>query len=578
MNSDAAIAEKERLAAVRSYDVLETPAEEDFDHIAQLAADICNTPYAIINFIDEHTQWFKAAVGIQTQSLPRQFSFCNLTLQDDELFEVTNAISDQRFSDYPLVTGPAGVRYYAGVPLINREGYRLGTLCVLSPRHHQLNSYQRIALGILADAIVTRLEVNRRNKEIQQFTEALGNIAAIVVTNSLHIIEYANSLFCNMAGLAPEEVHGRPYNDIKLADPDAEQAAGIAAALENGQLWQGTIRNQNIKGITTWSEYEVRPITNTDGSLYKVLYLRRDITSERLAAERLATTEQLSRSGSWELNVFNRQTAWTAGMFHLFGVPEQEQGHANGQSVMNFVSPADLEAVNAVNKRLLDANTTFKGWIEGTPHEALEDTLFADLLATNAATFAAEYTRHRQPEPWQITVEIQLARGRMPAQVALYPVTEGVDTQGQMLATIISHAGMAETARQLAQYRNQLAHTVPTDNVLLFETDLDGNCTYISARLLRLTGISSSLPHPGLPFVADSDAQHKAHAAFVKQLATTTEQAQHRISATDATGERLWLQTVSTLISDNGIVKGIRHLANDITGQVLAEGIAIAAG
>jgi|GEM_PF-1930833 len=169
--------EAERLAALRSYDVLDTPAEAVFDDITQLAAHSCDMPIALISLIDETRQWFKSKVGLDVAETPREVAFCEYAIEDDEILEVADARKDPRFCDNPLVTGAPGIRFYAGAPLHTSEGHNLGTVCVIDRKPGKLSPAQRASLVSLARQVVLQLELRRALAESEQARNA-ANAAA----------------------------------------------------------------------------------------------------------------------------------------------------------------------------------------------------------------------------------------------------------------------------------------------------------------------------------------------------------------------------------------------------------------
>src|SRR4051812_17278854 len=109
--------EDNRLAELYRYNILDTAHEDEFDELVLLASKICETPISMISFIDKSRQWAKAITGLPFAPENRSTSFCSHTIQNDELFEIKNALEDERFFDNPLVTENPQIRFYAGMPL-----------------------------------------------------------------------------------------------------------------------------------------------------------------------------------------------------------------------------------------------------------------------------------------------------------------------------------------------------------------------------------------------------------------------------------------------------------------------------
>jgi anti-sigma regulatory factor (Ser/Thr protein kinase) len=159
--------ERERLAALSGYRILDTEPERRFDDLVLLASQICGTPMALITLVDDSRQWFKSRVGIGVSETPRSISFCSKAIEQPELFVVPDTLEDRRFCDNPLVLGEPHVRFYAGAPLITPEGHALGTLCVADRVPRELTSDQVEALLALKRQVEMQLELRRNLIELE---------------------------------------------------------------------------------------------------------------------------------------------------------------------------------------------------------------------------------------------------------------------------------------------------------------------------------------------------------------------------------------------------------------------------
>ncbi|MEQ1862650.1 MAG: PAS domain-containing protein [Chthoniobacteraceae bacterium] len=160
--------EAQRLKALRSYDVLDTPPDASLDDLTRLAAQLCETPIALISLIDETRQWFKSRVGLDVSETPRELSFCSHTiLETGVVLEVNDARNDARFADNALVISDPNIQFYAGASLITHDGHALGTICVIDRTPRQLTAAQTAALRVLSRLVVTQLELHRRGIELK---------------------------------------------------------------------------------------------------------------------------------------------------------------------------------------------------------------------------------------------------------------------------------------------------------------------------------------------------------------------------------------------------------------------------
>ena len=172
--------EDDRLVALQSYDLFDTGKERDFDAIASIASAICQSPISLITFIDDKRQWFKSHIGTDLNENTRELSFCTHTIaSSDDITIVPDATVDKRFADNPVVT-EAKVTFYAGVPLINEDGFALGTLCVLDQKTHNLSDEQIDALKSLAKQVVDKIELRRKVKTLETTNQELLNSNVLI--------------------------------------------------------------------------------------------------------------------------------------------------------------------------------------------------------------------------------------------------------------------------------------------------------------------------------------------------------------------------------------------------------------
>lgn len=170
--------EKERLEALAKYQIVGTPPEFAYDAITELAAEICGCPAAVIGMIEETREWVKSKYGLPAEftEVPRDITVCATTICMNDLLYVPDLLKDERFKDLGVVTGPPHVRFYCGMPLINSEGYALGSLCIVDFQPRELKPAQRESVRRLAQQAIAQLESRRQLLERDVLLKELDQV------------------------------------------------------------------------------------------------------------------------------------------------------------------------------------------------------------------------------------------------------------------------------------------------------------------------------------------------------------------------------------------------------------------
>lgn len=161
MATPAPINDAARVAALEKYAILDSEPEQAFDDLAKLASYICKTPIALVSLVDGERQWFKSRLGLSASQTPREVAICSTAIQQKDVFVVPDALKDERFQNNPLVVSEPHIRFYAGAPLINEEGYALGTLCVVDLVPREFDEEQKEALKTLGRLVLAQMEFRR---------------------------------------------------------------------------------------------------------------------------------------------------------------------------------------------------------------------------------------------------------------------------------------------------------------------------------------------------------------------------------------------------------------------------------
>jgi len=199
-----------RIRALNELKILDTDAEQNYDDLVMLAAAICNTPISLVSLVDISRQWFKSRVGLDACETSRDLAFCAHAILQPDLFVVPDTLQDERFADNPLVTGEPRIRFYAGAPLIDSDGFALGTLCVIDRQPRTLDGQQRKSLIALSKQVVSQFELRRKLIELQKINDNKQRIMTVLshdLRNAFNVqINIANRLQQKLQQLSPTQI------------------------------------------------------------------------------------------------------------------------------------------------------------------------------------------------------------------------------------------------------------------------------------------------------------------------------------------------------------------------------------
>jgi PAS domain S-box-containing protein len=279
--------EEARLEALRGYAILDTPPEEAFDDLVELAAGICYTPVAAVAFVDERRAWLKAKRGVEMSEFPRDSAVSAEALKHDDVFVVRDALADARYHDSAVVS--SGFRFFAGMPLVSPEGHAVGVLCVLDKRPRELSSTQKDALRAIARHVMSQLELGRVSRaEIlgrHKFAGLVEQLAGSVYIEDLGATSgsYFSPQVERMTGYTADEwASGADFFSSVLHPEDRDRVLGaFARAHETREPIQIEYRVIAKDGREVWIQDDAAVARDDEGEPLYFLGFMADATARK---------------------------------------------------------------------------------------------------------------------------------------------------------------------------------------------------------------------------------------------------------------------------------------------------------
>ena len=281
--------ESARLRALYSYEIIDSVKERDFDRLTELASLIAGCEISLISFIDKERVWYKSAKGLEVEEVPRGFTMCERTLTSSQLFLVEDTLEDVYWSQHPMVQEGLKVRFYAGFPMIDPNGFTLGSFCVISSEPKKLSSSQYQMLSMLVEEAISAIVDRRKKQEYKQFSRLINNSNDLICILAPDLtFKMANPCFNRHFGWTGEELQFKTILDIVPAE-DLEKARLLWSNIKNCLSEEHGVHQVSLKA----GGYRVIEWTATNQEEDKNIFaIGRDVTAEIEKNKALKDSEQ----------------------------------------------------------------------------------------------------------------------------------------------------------------------------------------------------------------------------------------------------------------------------------------------
>ena len=356
-----ALDEAERLQILRSYGLLDSPAEENFDRLTRLAARLFEVPTALISLVDEERQWFKSRVGLEVCQTGRDASFCSYAVESGEVFVVPDAHEDARFAANPMVLGAPNIRFYAGAPLVAPEGAVLGAICLIDAQPREFGEADRKQLRDLAAMVMDEIVLRRNEKLYRSLIEGGSDI--VTIFDEKGVVTYQSPSLGRWLGYGPGELVGRGVFD--LVHPDDREMVGsrFAEMMETRRdVDHHKFRFRHQNGAWHTLECYARFMLD-DPQIGGIVATSRDVSDRVEIEQQLSWSEQRFEAAFDQSSIGmalsdphgGQAVRTNAALRRITGYSAQEMERLNYRTL---TYPADAEAELANVHKLLDGQIT----------------------------------------------------------------------------------------------------------------------------------------------------------------------------------------------------------------------------
>jgi PAS domain S-box-containing protein len=464
------INEQARLAALYRYGILDTAAEQNFDDLTALAAFICEMPIALISLIDADRQWVKSRVGLAIEQIPRSHAFCAQAISDSPQVVVVNDASlDSRFADNPLVTAHPGIRFYAGAPLVSRNGEVIGTICVMDVVPRVLVKQKIDLLAVLSRQVMASIELRRISEisrdegELLKDVQHIGRIGSWYWEAKSSAITWSDEHF-HIFDLEPDKGVPQYPDYLKLYTDESGEwlDAALKICAQTGEKFEIDLERACTDGIRQWMAVCCKARYGSKGELKGVGGTTRDISERKLAEEVLSKNAASERAildnlpymvwlkdteGRY-VNV-NQKYVQNSGLMHAAQIIGKTDFDLWPQELAEKYYADDIE-VMAMRRQIITEDPALQGdrmyWTETIKTPIVDHQ--GNLLGTTG--FARDITQKKQAEKILLDSRDYLKEMVDKATLELKQLQENYEEASTTLKVVLKHKEIDKSEAQEA--------------------------------------------------------------------------------------------------------------------------------
>lgn len=283
-----------RQITLDSLNILDTPPVEQLDRVTRLAAGYFKVTTALVSLVDDNRQWFLSRFGLDATETPRNISFCGHAILQNDTFIVPDAKKDERFGDNPLVTGKPFIRFYAGQPVYSKQGFALGTLCLIDDTPRSFSAAEAKALkdfSRMVEQYLQSLEVIIHSAQVQKHLDESESLFEQTSVDGAWL--KVNPFLCNLLGYSESELLQKTFQDITHPDDLGEDLSNVNKLLQ-GKINSYSMEKRYLRADQSYIWISLTAALNKtiDGKAHHFIGVIKDINERKKAEQALLMLQQ----------------------------------------------------------------------------------------------------------------------------------------------------------------------------------------------------------------------------------------------------------------------------------------------